>query len=713
MVAVTPINDIEKTETNNTKKAEEPIQILRPSNRRVDINELIEKQNAGLDKIRQMSEIANEVGISVGNEDITMVTEEKKEVVNKEIINDEIVPTDAFSEELKNEDPIFDYNAPINDTAFASQDEEKAIFENLNETLNSINKTSEASKKQAEEIKKQIEEIQQNKNETVSKEVQQVKPVEESEEVYVVEENKEDDTFVINVDEKEIEVEEKVTVEEPELNKESEENSFTIENNDDNSIFTSVETLLEDDLYNKTEDPASSIVVPLSDVETISSAVIDSDPESYKEVIRVNPQYRGFVNTLRRTVDNPRTYLHRLHKANELFYSAQQNFNRDALNAAVERNKSSKNLTRSAKIGDKIVQDVMADKNEALRKIADGATIKGNSLAVNTTVLLTQGIKKVNLFNSGFHLSLRAPMLSELADYWRDTTSTEEEYGRLLGQLSYLPANIKYKVAAMDLVEKLAVGSNLTGYNTSGVLRKAISFLDYETVLWAIGSLMYPKGLEIDYLCHNNNCRYVEKGKISVSDMRYNDWSLLSSDSIAYTMSNTERSLEDLEKYRESIGNRDVTKKINDEWSALLRVPTMHEVIEANLAQLSDLIKRVQLTSLKEASMYVAVKYYGILAPFVDRLAYRSKDTGKVIYIKDNIPSSLEALQSGEDINFSKTVDDFIDEKKITHICFTVNKCPGCGSLPSSAIGHLIPCDVERVFFTWTIQKLTDQLSER
>lgn len=689
-----PISNSVLDEEEKEEVIEKSIPVITPSGTRTNMSELLERQNEGLEKIKKLNALNEELQAASMNIGENIIGEISKNTVSKDtaFVNDTtdditMVDSSVTTEVKVEEGSIFDYNAPISDNTFSSPEGEKEIFENLNETLTHLNETAKEVQKVSETIKKV-----------------------ETNTVHVIPDEKEkDDTFALDLGENDVATpeEKEEVVEQVEIKEENNDGNFIIENND-TSIFTEVETLMEEDLYNIADDPSSEIVVPLNDAETIVQAMEDSNPINYKEVIKKNPRFVGFVEKLRETVNNPRSYLHRVHVAGNLFYSAQQNFNRDALEAAVKRNNDhSESLTGSAKIGNKVIRDIMANKEEALRKFNNGTVIK-SSVAVTTAVMLTQGIKRVQLFNSGFNVDIRAPKLSELAEYWRESTSTEDEYGRLLGQLCYLPADIYYKRAAMNLLEKLVVNSNLEEFNTPGTLRKALSFLDFDTVMWAIGSLMFPKGLEADFLCHNKNCRYVEKNRVSVKDMRYNDWSLLSTEDILFTISNEKRNLEALTKYRERIKNRGVSKKINDEWSAVFRIPTMYEMEASHLAHLAELTKEVQLTALADAAMYVAVKYYGILAPFIDELTYRSPESGKIIKMAgDILPSTLEALQTTDDIDFADTVRSFINDSKISHICFSYNKCPKCGELPSSGIGHLIPCDVHRVFFTWMTLRLT------
>lgn len=738
---VIPVTDEEIKEVKKEPKADEGLPIIRPGTRRTSIEDLIEKQNNGLEQIKKINEVAHDLNLgedfikeindnAISQNKTNEITEVKEPLNNHDIVNDapkseedikfiEEVTKDTSDEEmivaerLKQENPIFDYNAPISNGTFGNDEE---MMKSLSDTLNELNKTSEEAKEATKKIKEALKaDAESIKIELVGEKDTSIKEIEakvDEEDTYTLDTS--EDVVIEAKEEVKEEIKEEIVdkiLEDKEKEvKPVEDDSLSLEEEPDQSIFSGIQSLKEEDLDHVTKEVTSDIVVPLSDYATIEEAVIDSSPSTYTDIVKQFPQYRGFINKLRDVIRDQKSYLHRLHRASELFFTAQQNFNKNSLEAAIKRNGgNSNNLTSSAKIGDKVIRDVMADREGALKKFGDGAIIKGN-LAVKTAVLLTQGIKRVQLFNSGFYIVVRAPKLDELAEYWRDSTSAVDEYGKILGQLCYLPADIHYRRAGMNLLEKLVVDSNLEDYDAPDTLRKAISFLDFDTVMWAIGSLMFPRGLQVDYLCHNEGCRYVESGKVSVKDMRYNDWSLLEADDILYTSSNKKRKLSDLEKYREKIRNRNVTKKINDEWSAVFRIPTMFEMEESHLAHLADLSKKVQLTSLQEASMYIAVKYFGILSPFTEKLVYRSPESGKVInMVGDTLSSTLEALQSG-DINFAETVDSFIADTKITHICFTFNKCPSCNNLPKSAIGHLIPCDVQRTFFTWIARRLTEQV---
>jgi hypothetical protein len=83
-------------------------------------------------------------------------------------------------------------------------------------------------------------------------------------------------------------------------------------------------------------------------------------------------------------------------------------------------------------------------------------------------------------------------------------------------------------------------------------------------------------------------------------------------------------------------------------------------------------------------------------------------EDGKTVEFED--PSALEPalnnLQLVEGITLPQRLVDYMNEKTMTHICFTYMPCPVCGKFAPEAIDRLIPCDPEYTFFVWTAARL-------
>jgi len=476
---------------------------------------------------------------------------------------------------------------------------------------------------------------------------------------------------------------------------------------DDTTNIYEDSSLEEEDLTNLTDEESSEIVVPYSNAETVTIAAADADPRNYVDILNKQPEAQGFIELLAAISRNTKSYLHRLHKANEYFYTPQQSFNLKSLKNVESRIGSTDKIKGGVSLDGVVYRDKYANKSDFLESVPNNAVLKNNN-AIRSITLLSQSIMQVSFYNSGFNVVLRAPLLAELSDYWRACTDKQNEYGRIFGQLCFIPADIYCRSAAMDLFEKLVIDSNLVDFSVPGVLRKALSFLDFETMLWAISCVMFPKGVKIDHICHEDKCRHTESVMIDVKSLRFNDYTLMSADNIKYTNSNEKRTVDDLIKYKASIKNDKEQVRIDDEWSTTIGIPSFFEYEESSLSFISEMERKIQLSALAEVNDYVNARYFALLAPFTKLVTYVSKENGKVINfegIEGNISKLLESLQSGS-ISFSKTVHDFVISKKITHICYTLNACPSCGKIPASAVGRLVPCDVQNTFFTLVVKRI-------
>ena len=271
---------------------------------------------------------------------------------------------------------------------------------------------------------------------------------------------------------------------------------------------------------------------------------------------------------LAENVIDPTSYINRVHNSNGQFGNPATTARAETLKHAKEDFKAKYpdkdfKLSRNVKIKgagpdgtDLTIDHKFADKAKLFQQISENgvASIKGPS-ATKITSLLINGYRQVNFYHSGFHVNLNAPRMDQLSRYYNRVSENMMDYGRILGQYAYLPVGVETRAALMDLFCECIESSNLKGYEDRTTLMKALSILDQPVAIWAMASLMYPKGVEVDYLCHNNlpdgtKCRHVEKTKVDINSMCYNDWSKISAEALIYTVSKETRTLEDIETYK-------------------------------------------------------------------------------------------------------------------------------------------------------------------
>lgn len=481
-----------------------------------------------------------------------------------------------------------------------------------------------------------------------------------------------------------------------------------------------------------------NLVIPLMNLDTLNELYVQTSPQllegTNREMFGGEPAIGNQITQknveLQGTINDPSSYLYRIHAAREFFTTETSGFQRDILKTAFEshKQKTGKDLavSRAVKVKDikqdqvVMVDDKVSDKDGFIAKLKDRSVLNG-STAFKAASMLINGLRKVNLYNSGFFVVLSAARLDILTKYANSARTNLGDYGRMLGKLAFIPAGVEIRAALFDLIESIAVDSNLEGWDQPGVLRSAISSLDYNTLIWGAASLMYPRGVDIEYVCYNNlpavegkdpvQCHRIEKAKIDVGNMRYNNWSLLCAEAILYVDSKTKRTPADVKAYREKYlqdVEEVVTISEDGAWKAHLSIPTIAEAEESQRAYVAELLTVVQTGKPSEINQYIRAKYLNSFVPYVRKISYVDPKLQKEIIFNDGaaLANALDNLQLAPNITLGDKIVDFIASKTVTHICFTHHPCPKCGQYPKDAVSRLIACDPEFAFFQWAIFQL-------
>jgi hypothetical protein len=548
----------------------------------------------------------------------------------------------------------------------------------------------------------------------------------------IVEQSPDDDLIKINPDQVSAVVQEELTIDDA-MNLVTETTGKLLFS-DDYQELTDLPSLVG---ITTPEPNKGELVIPLMDADTLSQLAFQTNPVllsgTNKELfgdadpVIYNQLQQKIVNLNEKLVD-PSSYLYRIRMAHEFIDTDTTNFNTRVLNKAFERHKEQTGkdlkLSRSvalknpnAESGEelKYIDDSYADKEKLLSRLGNQVSLAG-SVAFKTASLLINGIRKVNLYHSGFNVVICAPRLDLLTKYSNAVRANAGDYGRIMGKLAFLPVGVEIRSALFDLFEKVVVDSNLEGWDQPGTLRNAISSLDYSTILWGIASLMYPQGVDVEYVCYNKikgdtNCHHTEKATVNINNMRFNNWSMLNAESITYVDSKTKRTLADLKMYREKYLNSTLCwEPISEDgcWKAAFSIPTVAEAEEAQRSYVAELISTIQINKVNELNQYVQAKYLNSFVPYVQQISYTHPKKGTVIYFKDGaaLANALDNLQLLPGLSLGDKIVEFISSKTITHICFAHHPCPVCGKYPKEAINRLIACDPEYAFFQWATSRI-------
>lgn len=327
--------------------------------------------------------------------------------------------------------------------------------------------------------------------------------------------------------------------------------------------------------------------------------------------------------------------------------------------------------------------------------------------AVLAAIGKVQGLRKIHLLNSGFHVVLRPLSMHKLAQFYNTVDKEQVELGRILGDFSFLIADIKLKKAFMELMEEEAiVSSNLKDYDTPGTITRNVSFHDYDTLLWGACCSLFPNGMEIGLPCSSPDCRYVEPTmEIDLTKLKFVTYSRIPEEA-QLAMGGGSVTEEEVQTYQKELLQFSGTH-VQDDMHYHLQVPTIGEYISNGERILNTVTSGFQgIPSVKDKLIHdkVIINIYKALKPWISKL--ESIDTnGNVEFIIDQEQDALYELldpliQEKYDGDIYKTIQKFIHDTKLTHICYSGLQCPSCGKVPGGKLEDYVPLDMQMHFFS-------------
>ena len=348
-------------------------------------------------------------------------------------------------------------------------------------------------------------------------------------------------------------------------------------------------------------------------------------------------------------------------------------------------------------------------------KMNKPSTVMTGKQSYQTAMALICGVRRVPLYNSGFSVTIRPPLLNELHQYYVKCRSNESEFGRTFGYAAYIPADIELRRAGINLFKNLILDSNLKDYETN--FEAALVSLDYDVCLWAMATLMFPEGTTTEFFCNaiveEKLCGNVDTSKVDISKMRFNDYSKISDDAIKYVCASGKeniRTLEDLHYYRTELLPSSEELKLNDQWTIEVGVPTFQKVMDDGETFIADMASKIQLNKGLDVVDFLKTKYFRIFSPWITRITYLNKETGSYLHFTDpvKLPEIIEALQLDEkNIPLSSKIEEFFNTKKVTHFGYLYTQCPKCKTIPDLAVNGVIPSDMQQNFFTLTMDRIS------
>ena len=457
--------------------------------------------------------------------------------------------------------------------------------------------------------------------------------------------------------------------------------------------------------------PEQREIASVNNISNFASIVLGSN-EELSEACRVD--FDEDQRTTQEKTDDPSDYLIAAARATRHGLQNQnQSLQQRMLNALLDSNATIKEAIKELRLA-------RVSAASYLKKAQDGG-LSGDmgGLAV---IAATQGTYRIILYNSGFHITMR-PMTIEMAnDFVMAVDRDFENLGRIIGGFYHLPMSVFLKQKINEFIPDLVVASNLKNWRDKRTLLDAISYNDYETILWALCTMLFKDGIGIGMVCPNKECRNHEVNEfIDLTKVCYLNLTKLNGEAVKWLMDTTaQRSLDDLKKYKEEIiGNiRRFTPK-DSPITYVFKDPSLRTFVNLGLnliAELTDAVnartdivldddeeevkKQKEEEIRKEKQKQITIHLYKMLIPWIDHLEIVEKNSKEKIMVSgyEAIAASLEVRNKyGE--NLYEQIEDFIRDSRCAFYCVDHLKCPRCGKMINYNKNEMTALDIEYIFF--------------
>lgn len=345
---------------------------------------------------------------------------------------------------------------------------------------------------------------------------------------------------------------------------------------------------------------------------------------------------------------------------------------------------------------------------------------------------LTGGVRRARLYNTGIYLSFRNIPLINLHQFFNEFNEQDYEFGKQFGAFYYMFADLYIRKYIIEHLLPLALcGSNYAHWRDMDRLLGVVSVQDFDVIMWTLGVMMHPNGIDVGFVCANDQCRHVEQQHADLSKLRLNNLNLINDDMLEFLKNKSSWIYdEDLVKYREmSRFNKKIefSYMMGDterKWRINMKQATMRDYIQVGDDYITELRKNCDPKSRQDVNMYMMYNSNRALKPWIDsvELIVDDPDSGKektFILKNDNSAENNQAIFmlldefQANSSDFSKLVEDYILDTRITHICFYMPKCPKCGKEPTTSYRGYLPYDPMRSFFILARTKLLQGASRR
>ena len=326
------------------------------------------------------------------------------------------------------------------------------------------------------------------------------------------------------------------------------------------------------------------------------------------------------------------------------------------------------------------------------------------------------------LWGSGLWVTMKAPSNSELLMTQQQIVSDKTTLGRMTSGMIYSSNRIYIKSALVNLALRCISKVNLHDANPTR-LKKWIKETDYHQLLWGLAAVIFPEGYPYALPCvaQLDQCQHTTRGILNINRLCWVDRASLTDQQLEHMSSRTKmHTKESLERYQSAgRSKRNGTATIKGGAVFHFKVPSLEDSFDSGFRWVDGVVDMVDKafsvspTGRERESMIVIQSRSQILRQFGHWVDYIVTANNKRIIDRKTIEMVLNQLSSDEEIvdEVLEALEVFMTQSVYSVIGVPAHQCPECHEMCENTddderFKHVIPLEVEQVFFTLSIQRL-------
>lgn len=356
-------------------------------------------------------------------------------------------------------------------------------------------------------------------------------------------------------------------------------------------------------------------------------------------------------------------------------------------------------------------------------KYGDAGTVLTGERALLRVAAATGlgSIVQVPLWHTGIWLSFKAPPESAILELERRIANDKTTLGRLTNGMIYSNTSVFKTSYLLNFAFQYVFDTNAKEMNID-YLKSIIKVTDIPTILWGLALAIYPNGYPYVQACCNTEgtCSHLLKELLDLGKLIFTDNRALSEwQRKRMTQRKQRMTDEDIKRYEQEHTRGGIKLvELTETVSMNLRTPTIEHYESSGFTWINSIVEMMEnafQVPLKgdERDEYITnqgrlttMRQYGhwvgeVLVPDTE-----ISDDRETIEGLAGLFSSDETIRD----RFIEEIGKFIDNATVSLVALPKHNCPACNwpQAPEKdkSHPHLIPLNVERVFFSLLSQRI-------